>query len=346
VILVIAGTGYLIVTKKITGPIVSMANRLEQSDKNADLTVRISNLGSDELGLIGKGINNLLINYSSTVAQINEVNASIASISGAIEKISDDNIDMSKQQMAELEMAATAMEEMTVALSSVAESTSMAENHAAKTETESCKGNDIFEKVSEEFKALEIGFDETSEIISQLATESNNVGNVLEVIKSIAEQTNLLALNAAIEAARAGESGRGFAVVADEVRTLAQRTQESTIEIESIISNLQNKATQATSTMKSSTDKISSTSNNISDANGALSTIQGSAGEIHQLNTSIASATEQQSAVSGEISNNITNVRDISHDIATKISELKPMINEMTGNADQLNQMISRLKID
>lgn len=140
-----------------------------------------------------------------------------------------------------------------------------------------------FEKTNNEFETLEIEFSRTTDTISELANETNNVGNVLNVIKGIAEQTNLLALNAAIEAARADEQGRGFAVVADEVRTLAQHTQESTVEIETMISSLQQKATQSTETIQNIANRLGSTSKNITNASEALTTIQTSASDIQQL---------------------------------------------------------------
>ncbi len=169
---------------------------------------------------------------------------------------------MAEEQTAEVKMATKAMEEMTVALSDVVRSTNMAEQHADSAEKEASTSKSVFNKTTKEFTELESEFTITARTIQQLAEESNNVGNVLDVIKAIAEQTNLLALNAAIEAARAGEQGRGFAVVADEVRSLAQRTQYSTGEIESIILMLQGKAKESTENIHSSTEKMQSTRSN------------------------------------------------------------------------------------
>jgi methyl-accepting chemotaxis protein len=345
VMLLVAIAGYLIVTKKITMPIINMAKQLKRSDETSDLSIRMEKTDNNEIGLIGDGINKLLDNYSSTITKINTVNTSIASTFGAINEISNENVDMSIQQLTELEMAATAMEEMTMALTSVAESTCSAENHAANTESEASKGNEIFQSAAIEFSALEQEFSDTSQAINELATETNKVGNVLDVIKAIAEQTNLLALNAAIEAARAGEAGRGFAVVADEVRSLAQRTQESTIEIEEMILNLQQQANQAASTISISAEKMSSTSKNISNVNHALITIKEAATDIHHINTTIASATEEQSAVSSEISCNLVNIRDISNDIADKIQALGPMLITVNGSTEELNKTVHHYNV-
>lgn len=220
----------------------------------------------------------------------------------------------------------------------------MAEQYAGSAEKEASTSKAVFDKTTGEFTQLEGEFVNTSQIIQQLAEESNNVGNVLDVIKAIAEQTNLLALNAAIEAARAGEQGRGFAVVADEVRSLAQRTQDSTGEIEGIILTLQEKAKKSTATIQSSSDKMQSTRANMGVANEALGTIQGSAIEIHKLNTAIATATEEQLAVSDEISGNLANIKNLSAEMNEAINQLGPIVVDLQRNVDELNAVVSHIR--
>ncbi len=344
VVFVIAIVGYVLVNRKVVKPIDQMANILKEVDVNSDLTLRVDDKSNNELGVIGTTINKVLISYAKTINKINQVNDTISNISEAIQSITHKNISMAGQQNQEMEMAATAMEEMTAALSNVAQSTNMAEQYAGSAEKEASTSKSVFDKTTREFSELEGEFTNTSQIIQQLAEESSNVGNVLDVIKAIAEQTNLLALNAAIEAARAGEQGRGFAVVADEVRSLAQRTQDSTGEIESIIMTLQEKAKQSTSTIQSSADKMQSTRSNMGVANEALGTIQGSAVEIHKLNTSIAAATEEQLAVSDEISSNLANIKNLSSEMNEAINQLGPIVVDLQRNVDDLNGVIKHIR--
>ncbi|EGQ7639734.1 methyl-accepting chemotaxis protein [Vibrio cholerae] len=341
---IIAIIGYVVVNRKIVAPIDRMASVLQRADDNSDLTLRVDEKSDDELAVIGRTINKVLVSYGSTISKINQVNHTIFSISDTIRSITEQNMKMSSQQDQELNMAATAMEEMTSALSSVSQSTNMAEEYAGSAEKEANNSKQVFEKTIREFADLDGEFQKTSEIIQQLATESNNVGNVLDVIKAIAEQTNLLALNAAIEAARAGEQGRGFAVVADEVRSLAQRTQESTGEIETMISMLQEKAEMSTKTIRISADKMQSTRGNMGVANESLVAIQGSAKEIHKLNTSIAAATEEQLTVSDEISSNLSTIKTLSGEMNLAIKQLGPVVVDLQRNVDDLNSAIAHIR--
>lgn len=343
-VFILAIIGYLVVNRKVVKPIGAIAGILQQVDKEANLALRVDANSHNELGMIGENINKILVSYAETISKINHVNHTMTSISQTIHSITGSTVSVADQQNLEMEMAATAMEEMTSALASVAESTNMAEEYAANTEQEASTSRKIFDKTMAEFYELEGEFAKTSDIIQELATESNNVGNVLDVIKAIAEQTNLLALNAAIEAARAGEQGRGFAVVADEVRSLAQRTQASTGEIETMITSLQEKAEQSTKTIRVSAEKMHSTRDNVGVANDALNTIQNSAIEIHKLNTSIATATEEQLTVSDEISSNLNTIQILSGDMKQTVHQLEPVVVELQQSVNELNSAIAHFR--
>ncbi len=174
------------------------------------------------------------------------------------------------------------------------------------------QGRRVISSTVNSIQKLASQINQSATIINTLDEESQRIGGILDAIKAIAEQTNLLALNAAIEAARAGEQGRGFAVVADEVRSLANRTHESTQEIESMISTLQTEARKAVETMNIGCKSAESAVGQAGEAGSALETILTSVKEIHAMSSQISQATKEQASLVDEISTNVETVDEIS----------------------------------
>ena len=185
-----------------------------------------------------------------------------------------------------------------------------------------------------------------SDAMNQLESNVGNIGTVVDVIRGISEQTNLLALNAAIEAARAGEQGRGFAVVADEVRTLAQRTQESTEEIQDIIESLQSVTGKAVSSINTGQEQTDKTSEEIIEAGGALDTIVGAVSSISSMNIQIATAAEQQAAVADSISENISNISDSSTQSVEKVTSNQAFAQQFQSMSEDLDKQINVYRVE
>ena len=228
-----------------------------------------------------------------------------------------------QQQNTEISSAAVAMNEMSSTLEEVSRNTQQAAEAAAQAEQESKNGRQIVSTTIRELANLSKEVSSAATIIRLLKKDSDQIGNILQVIEGIAEQTNLLALNAAIEAARAGESGRGFAVVADEVRTLASRTKDSTTEIKQMIDKLQHGTDNAVKATDNSEQAAKSTAERAAAADQALAAIYEAVELISSTTHQIATATEQQASVASEISNNthnITHLVDISSDNFNTIS--------------------------
>jgi len=327
----------IIVANNITSRIAVLKDVLYASTENHDLTVKGDESGSDEISVITHYVNNYLYGLGELikdlVGMVVKLNEQTALLSGKAE----DNQRLLSDQQTQTQVAASAMTQMSASISEVAFIGSKAANLSKDARASSQQGRELVEDTSKSVSDLSQSISVAESIINELSENSQNIGGILDTIRGIAEQTNLLALNAAIEAARAGEQGRGFAVVADEVRNLAQRTQESTAEIQQLIEALQASAGQATDNMNSSQAVVEKCLNSTATTAKKIEETASIINEVDSLIEQVSTATEEQSSVSNEVASNIEHISDC----AVKSNE---SANQVRKGSESLAEMSKRLQ--
>lgn len=334
----------VIITKSISNPILSI-NRILQQVEQGNLTQRIGIKSKNELGDLSKYIDGFLENLQNTMNTIIDSSKQLSNASSQVKTATYDSSQMLDKQSSETAQVACAINQMTTAIDHVARDTQIANDSASNANSRIIEGNVLVQETHSSIKSLADDVDDSSKVLSELQKHSENIGHVLDVIKEIAEQTNLLALNAAIEAARAGEQGRGFAVVADEVRTLAQRTQDSTSEIETIISDLQRGSEQAVNVMEASLSKSYETLEKAEKMTEFLSSIREAVSNVLEMNTQISTAAQEQASVTQEVNSSIVNIENISKESLSNSKNAETAGEKMAKLSDNLQRLISRFKV-
>ena len=333
------------ISMSIIRPLEKLSNIMSRASKERDLTLHVDIKGKDEIANMAKVFNTMMAEFSGLMSQVmdssNQLSSSAEQLTAVTSKASNDVM----RQRAESDQVATAINEMSSTVQEVAQNANEAAQASRIADEQAGKGNQVVKNAINGINQLAEQVSTTSDVIKDLESESHNISTVLNVIRDIAEQTNLLALNAAIEAARAGEQGRGFAVVADEVRTLAQRSHESTQEINDIINRLQEKATSAVTAMDSGLQQTEATVEHAQQAGEALSKITQAVTAINDMNIQIASAAEEQSAVAEEINRNVVNITQIADETAEGAQESTDTSQSLAAMAVQLRSMISQFKV-
>ena len=302
----------LVLGYSIIKPLNTLIERIRAvATGDGDLTVRIHSEGKDEVAVVSGIFDTFMDKLQTTIKEVTASAESVGRASdNALARI-EETLSGVESQGAETEQVNESVKHMTEATSEVAQSTVEASGVAEQVKERVLEGKISADETQVIIKQLAEDVRGTSNDIDALVKETDNIGTVLDTIQSIAEQTNLLALNAAIEAARAGETGRGFAVVADEVRTLAQRTQESTVDIQARVETLQREAAKAMESMKKGSvvteqclEKSERTSAVFDEAASAVN-------EISAINMQIATAAEEQSSVANLVKTNIENINTV-----------------------------------
>ena len=312
---------------------------------NGDLTQEVPQRGQDEIGHLLSALSTMRNKLHTMITEMNHASTELAATSEELAAVTDESNRGIHKQQSEVQQAATAMNEMAATVHEVAQNAQQTAESAHNADNEAHQGQAVVKETVDSIQSLANVIDNASTVIQQVGEDSDNIGSVLDVIKGIAEQTNLLALNAAIEAARAGEQGRGFAVVADEVRTLAQRTQESTSEIEDMISRLQSSSKNAVTAMAQGRSEVSSSVEQAGKAGASLTAITEIVDKINDMNTHIASAAEEQSSVAEELNRNFTSISEVSDMNASAVNQISASSEELSRMATSLQQMVARFEI-
>ncbi|MGO2513481.1 methyl-accepting chemotaxis protein [Marinomonas polaris] len=322
---------------------ISVLEGLNSADGN--LTTRLDSSGKDEMAEVAKNLNGFIELVHSVIKQ---VASTVSTTQGFAAQIDDalQQVDrLSKHQQQGTNEISNAVNAMTSSLSEVSSDASKCGDMAIKANTNSTQGQNNLSQTLKSLHNVVDEMDKASSVVSTLETDGQNIGNVLDVIRGIAEQTNLLALNAAIEAARAGETGRGFAVVADEVRSLANRTHESTLEIETVVERIQKGSADAAQVMRTSQKLTEGVSTQAKETIEMFTAIIASINTLSHTNQQISASIQEQNQQAGEIAeqvNDVTNTAFSNVEYTQKAVDIK---NRLINDVQQLSKLVDRFRI-
>ncbi|WP_165873547.1 methyl-accepting chemotaxis protein [Parasulfuritortus cantonensis] len=326
-------------------PLLAIRHTMHEVEQNADLTRTFAVSGQDEIGMLANSINSMLANFRTSLSRVADAAERVSGAADNIASVSEGTANAAAEQRNETDQTASFIGALQGIAGEVGDSAAMAGHVSVEAERQASQGTAMTREAIGGILDLVREIEATASIIEQLDKRSQNVSNVLDVIREIAEQTNLLALNAAIEAARAGEAGRGFAVVADEVRKLATRSHESTRSIEEIVSQLQNEARQAVGTMGHARASAEHDSQQLEQAVASLDQIVARVTEIRQINDRMSAAVEQQRSLTGSSSEKVLNISRIADRTASEAMQTRGVSEALVGLAHELNAMVRQFKL-
>ena len=312
---------------------------------NGDLTGHLNIKRKDEIGKLSCAVNKMAGNLKIMVKEINTTTNQLADAAHNVTLITAKTTQDVTQQQDELQMISTAMNEMSNTVESISRNAVLGKDATDKASDESNNGQQVVTLTSNVINEVSDEVSSTSVAIKELESESEGIGQVLDVIRDIAEQTNLLALNASIEAARAGEQGRGFSVVADEVRVLASRTQHATHDIQQMIERLQSGSSKAVKAMEKGSEKTATGVVQANNAREMLDVILESVSKVSDINALIATSTEKQTATANEINQSISSINILAQETATGANQTALSIDELSNLANNLKYVVEKFKI-
>lgn len=330
----------------IVKPIRQVVERLDDiASGEGDLTQRLEVKSQDEVGQLAQGFNRFLDKLQPTIKEVIATSEQVANTTSAAKSSASSTRQSSESQFKEVDLVATAAEEMTQTASLVVQNAEIAVGAASEANSSAKQGQQVIELSAGEMRKLVERMSSAVPIVEELAKNNANITDILGVIEGISEQTNLLALNAAIEAARAGEQGRGFAVVADEVRNLASRTQASVGEIRQVIDKVQAGTQDVVEAIQEGNILANDTALHVQNAVEDLGSIFTSIEAISDMNNQIVRAAEEQQSVSGEVNQSVVNIRDLSAQILEQASKSEEQGNQIDTLSQQQQVLVNQFKV-
>ncbi|TVZ37462.1 methyl-accepting chemotaxis protein [Alteromonadaceae bacterium 2753L.S.0a.02] len=339
-------TVFLLTKRIIVTPMSKVTHRLAKiAEGGGDLTTRLPANSGDEIAELADNFNQVIDQIATIIRSVMGVTDKFGINVEQMSSATSSTVESTGQQLREIEQVAAALNELSASAEEVARSAGQTADRTKDTSKAAVEGTQVVKSSQDTIQRLTGQIEATAEKIQVLKNNSENIGSVMEVIRSIAEQTNLLALNAAIEAARAGEQGRGFAVVADEVRSLAQKTQTSTEEIESIILQLQKAADEAHLSMNTSISSVQETIDTGIKVEEALELIKGNVTTINDMNHQIATAANEQSSVANEVSKIISAIFSLSEKVAGNAQVVRENAEQLSLESNELKNQIDKFVV-
>ncbi len=335
-----------LMASRLVKPIREVVARLDDiASGEGDLTQRLDVKSQDEIGQLAGGFNQFLDKLQSIITDVVDTTFQIGTTTQQSTVAAQQTRNSSDSQFKEVDLVATASEEMTQTASLVVQNAETAVQEAQKANDAALSGQQVIEQSQQEMQHLVERMTAAVPVVEELAKNNANITEILSVIEGISEQTNLLALNAAIEAARAGEQGRGFAVVADEVRSLASGTQESVGEIRQVIESVQKGTQDVVAAIQDGNDLANDSAQQVEKAVEEIRRIFTAVESISDMNSQIVKAAEEQQSVSAEVNQSVANIRDLSAQILTQAEESESVSSQIGELSQKQQQLVNQFKV-
>ncbi|XOZ34585.1 methyl-accepting chemotaxis protein [Halomonadaceae bacterium KBTZ08] len=335
----------VLITVSINRQVSDLLKGLRSAMENKDLSTPVPVNSQDEIGMISTTVNDLFARFGEALRRMEQLSVQLASATEETHSTAQQNAAQVKDQQSNMDQVTTATEQMSSTSEEISQNTQQVADAANNATEKSRSGEQVLRTSVEQIRSLAGSVENVNTVINELEQRSGSITEMIEVIRQVAEQTNLLALNAAIEAARAGEHGRGFAVVADEVRSLAQKTQESTTEIETIVNGLQTITDNASRSVRESHALANQTCEQATDLEQTLADILSDVNNINDMTVQIATGSEEQVTATRQLAGRMESISESSAQTLSGSEEIARVASEQAGLARELQDMANEFKV-